>query len=134
MANLMRKMWSSEQVKEIVDEGIQQGEIQIDVNYKLLVDHLSMDGEGIDKSIFKINKLYGFMIHSNAYVDVFFMMFCVNIENNSVSFCGNAQIYDGNGSISFIASCEADNTQVTFSNDDGIIPISPDDKLSIYKL
>lgn len=130
----MRKMFSKNQIGEIVKQGMDNGTIPCGIN-PIEIARFEI-GTGIDDiSMFEVGKIYACFIGSYQTSNIFFLIFCQSGYGNAVYFTSSNYLYDGSGDLVF--SCLLTLTSsgsVQFANDDGPITMSPEDELVIYKL
>lgn len=131
----MRRMYSENQIKKIVNDGIQQDEIQIGVNPKLILEGLKGSHSEFDVvSKFKVGKLYLFNFNTDSYSAISFIGFCVSNDGDIVTINTCGHLYDANGDLQFVCYFSISNEETLAYNDDGGITIFSGDSYDIYEL
>ena len=130
----MRKMFSKNQIKEIIIEAIQSGEIRVGANPKLIEQFNSITSAQANLELYKDLKLYAFRIVSANYSDNLMIGLLIEKLEDQCDFTTAAWMYDENGQETHVCRIIMTYDDITFMSDDGIITPTQTDELYIYEL
>lgn len=130
----MRKMFSENQIKNIVNQGIESGEIKAGVNLKKVVNNFTPEEIVYSYYPFSVGKLYLFEVLSANNSNIAFIALCQDEYTETYEFLMSAIVYALDGSATFVCKITIGTSGLTFANDDGSITFNTEDLINIYEL